>query len=150
MNKIIIIGHLGKDPETRFTASGQKVTTFSVATNKRKGDQDETTWFRVTVWGDRFDKMMQYFKKGSVIFVSGELALNKWTDASGQEKTSLEITADSLSFLPGSRDASKEPSEEGAGANRFRSQKAAFEFEPSRVVSGKGNDSMSEEEPLPF
>ncbi len=58
-----IAGHLGKDPETRFTANGQKVTTFTMAINQRKGKEDVTVWVRVTVWGDRFDKMISYFGK---------------------------------------------------------------------------------------
>ena len=59
-----LAGHLGKDPETRFTPSGQKVTTFTIATNQRKGKEDVTVWVRVTVWGDRFDKLLSFLKKG--------------------------------------------------------------------------------------
>ena len=71
MNQIIIAGHLGADPEVRFTSSGQKVTTLRVATRVRRGgkDKDETIWWRVTVWGEQFDKMIPYFKKGSPIIV---------------------------------------------------------------------------------
>ncbi|MEI8125438.1 MAG: single-stranded DNA-binding protein, partial [Parachlamydiaceae bacterium] len=59
-----IAGRLGRKPETRFTPSGQKVTSFSVATNVRKAGKEETVWWRVTVWGDRYDKMMTYLDKG--------------------------------------------------------------------------------------
>ena len=66
MNQINIAGHLGADPEVRFTSSGQKVTTLRVATRVRRGakDKDETIWWRVTVWGEQFDKMVPYLKKG--------------------------------------------------------------------------------------
>jgi single-strand DNA-binding protein len=63
MNQITIAGHLGADPEVRFTSSGQKVTTLRVAAKARKGSKDETIWWKVTVWGEQFDKMMTYFKK---------------------------------------------------------------------------------------
>ena len=159
MNKIIIIGHLGKDPETRFTSSGEKVTTFSVATNKRRGEQNETIWYRVTIWGDRFDKMMTYLKKGSIVFVSGELGLNKWTDASGKEKTSLEVTADSIHFLPSSRSDGKEGQngEEAGFGGRARPQKgndSSFNgsYESAQTTVGRGSEALSDinEDPLPF
>ena len=63
MNLMQIAGNLGADPVTRFTATGQKVTTFTVAVNTKRGENVSTTWYRVTVWGDRFEKMMTYLKK---------------------------------------------------------------------------------------
>lgn len=98
---IQIAGRLGKDPESRFTPSGLKVTTITVATNVRKGGKDETVWWRVTIWGDRFDKMMQYLKKGSAVVVVGEM--NKpeiWTDKEGRPQVSLELTAEIIRFSP--------------------------------------------------
>ena len=65
MNFINIAGNLGADPEVRFTSSGKKVTTLRVATKTRKGGNDETIWYRVTVWGEQFDKMISFLKKGS-------------------------------------------------------------------------------------
>lgn len=96
-----IAGRLGRDPESRFTTSGQKVTTITVATNVRKAGKEETVWWRVTVWGERYDKMMPYLKKGSAVIVVGEM--NKpdiWTDKEGRPQVSLEITADILRFSP--------------------------------------------------
>lgn len=101
MNYIHIAGHLGGDPVTRFTSSGQKVTTFTVAVNGRKGGNDVTTWFRVTVWGDRFDKMISYLKKGSAVIVVGELSKPEiWTDKEGRPQVTLEVTAELLKFSP--------------------------------------------------
>jgi single-strand DNA-binding protein len=101
MNLIQIAGHLGADPVTRFTATGQKVTTFTVATNSKKGGNDVTIWFRVTVWGDRFDKMMSYLKKGSAVIVIGELQKPElWTNKEGQQQISLDITAEIIRFSP--------------------------------------------------
>jgi single-strand DNA-binding protein len=102
MNFIEVAGHLGKDPEARFTPSGQKVTTFSVATKtRRNSDGDDTIWWRVTVWGDRFDKMMSYLKKGSAVIVLGELRKpNIYTNKEGQPQVALEITAEIIRFSP--------------------------------------------------
>ena len=102
MNFVFIAGHLGKDPETRFTADGTKVTTLVVATHSKKSGKEDTIWWRVTVWGDRFDKMMTYFKKGSAIMVKGELFKPEtYVDKNGVVQIgSLEVRADSLHFSP--------------------------------------------------
>jgi len=101
MNIIEIAGHLGSDPVTRFTATGQKVTTFTVATNSKRGGNEITIWFRVTVWGDRFDKMMTYLKKGSAVVVLGELHKPEiWTDKEGRPQVTLELTAEIIRFSP--------------------------------------------------
>jgi single-strand DNA-binding protein len=98
MNHGMIAGHLGSDPETRFTSNGQKVTTFRVGCRSRK---DETIWWRITVWGDQFDKIMPYFKKGSSIIVQGEVAKPEiYTDKEGKPQVSMGITAHHLAFSP--------------------------------------------------
>lgn len=102
MNQITVAGHLGADPEVRFTSSGQKVTTLRVAARSRRGSKgDDTIWWRVTIWGEQFDKMIPYFKKGSPVIVFGEL--NKpeiFTDRDGRPQVSMNITAQNLSFSP--------------------------------------------------
>jgi single-strand DNA-binding protein len=101
MNFTHVAGHLGADPEERFTPSGQKVTTLRLATHSRKGGKDQTIWWKVTVWGDRFDKMMPYLKKGSAIMAAGEM--NKpeiYTDKSGNPQISLELVASDIRFSP--------------------------------------------------
>jgi len=102
MNQITIAGHLGADPEVRFTSSGQKVTTLRVAARVRRGAKgDETIWWRVTVWGEQFDKMIPYFKKGSPIIVFGELSKPEiFTNRDGQPQVSMNVTAQSLLFSP--------------------------------------------------
>lgn len=98
---IQIAGHLGADPETRFTPSGQKVTTMRVATNVRKGGKDETVWWRVTIWGDRFDKMLTYLKKGSAVIVVGEMGKPEiYTDKEGRPQVSMDLTAEMIRFSP--------------------------------------------------
>ncbi len=103
MNQTTIAGHLGADPEVRFTSSGQKVTTLRVAARVRRGskDKEETIWWRVSVWGDQFDKMIAYLKKGSPVIAVGEI--NKpeiFTDKEGRPQISMSMTAYQLSFSP--------------------------------------------------
>jgi single-strand DNA-binding protein len=101
MNQMILAGHLGADPEVRFTSSGQKVTTLRVATRVRRSSKDETIWWRVTIWGEQFDKMIPYFKKGSAIIVVGEL--NKpeiFTDREERPQVSMSVTAHNIMFSP--------------------------------------------------
>lgn len=130
MNLIQIAGHLGKDPETRFTSSGQKVTTFSIACNIRRGGKDETIWFKVTVWGDRFDKMIAYLKKGSAVIVIGELGKPEiYTDREGRQQISLEITAEILKFSPFGKPAS-EGGQQQASANAPRTGYSAAPAQP--------------------
>jgi single stranded DNA-binding protein (ssb) len=121
-----IAGHLGKDPESRFTPSGQKLTTMTVATNVRKAGKDETVWWRVVIWGERFDKILPYFKKGSAIIVVGEM--NKpelWTDKEGRTQVSLEMTAEIIRFSPfGKPDSSGH--ERVASVQSSPSQSGAF------------------------
>ena len=101
MNFIHIAGHLGADPEVRFTSTGKKVTTLRVATRSRKGQNDETIWYRVTIWGEQYDKVIPHFKKGSAIVVAGELQRPEiFTDREGKPQISLDITANSIQFSP--------------------------------------------------
>lgn len=96
-----IAGRLGKDPETRFTPSGQKVTTFTLATNHRKGKEDVTIWVRVTVWGERLDKILSFLKKGSAAIVMGRMnPPSTYVDKEGRTQTSLEVTAEMIEFSP--------------------------------------------------
>jgi single-strand DNA-binding protein len=114
--KIIVVGNLGGDPEMRYMPDGSAVTSFSVATNRRWNDRqsgqpvDETTWFRVSVWGRRAEVANQYLNKGSRILVEGRMKPDPstggprlWTGQDGTVRASYEITADNFSFV-GSRE----------------------------------------------
>jgi single-strand DNA-binding protein len=141
MNFLQIFGRLGADPETRFTSNGQKVTTFRVACNVRKGGKEDTMWWRVTVWGERFDKMMAYLKKGSAVIVMGAMGKPEiYTSRDGTPQVSLEITAESIHFSPfgsGRTDQSGTGGEAGnygevnqAPTHSFASVSEEFEDEP--------------------
>ena len=145
MNQLTIAGHLGADPEVRFTSSGQKVTTLRVAARARKGAKDETIWWKVTVWGEQFDKMISYFKKGSPIIVMGEL--NKpeiFTDREGKPQVSMNITAQNLMFSPFGR------SDSSSGSDHQQEQDMAHASqESSSHGQGKVDLSFSDDE-IPF
>lgn len=118
MNQITIAGHLGADPEVRFTSSGQKVTTLRVASKVRRGAKgDDSIWWRVTIWGEQFDKMIPFFKKGSPIIVFGELSKPEiFTDRDGRPQVSMNITAQNLLFSPFGRPDSQGEHDDHEGA----------------------------------
>ena len=121
MNIIEIAGHLGADPETKFTQSGLKVTTLRVATKSRKGGQDTTLWWQVSIWGDRFDKMVSFLKKGSAVIVIGEMQPpNVYNGRDGQPAVGLQMTADIVRFSPfGKNDAAQGNSQGFSGQQSF-------------------------------
>jgi single-strand DNA-binding protein len=147
-----IAGHLGADPETRFTPSGQKVTSVRVATNARKAGKDETVWWRVTIWGDRFDKLMTYLKKGSAVIIIGEMGKpDIYTDKEGRSQISLELTAEMIRFSPFGKSERGEQSPANSSASSSFPQ-AESSFAGSFSGGGqKGKQSREEEEEdLPF
>lgn len=103
-NRITIVGHLGKDPEIRYTPDGQAVCNFSVATSERRKDrtgeaQEFTTWFKITVWGKRAEVANQYLVKGKQVYIEGTLRQEEWTDREGAKRTSLVVNASDFQFL---------------------------------------------------
>lgn len=114
-----IAGHLGADPEVRFTAGGQKVTNLRVATNTRKAGKEETVWWRVTIWGERFDKMMPYLKKGSAVIVIGEMSKCEiYNDKEGRPQISYEMTAEMIRFSPFGKTDRAGGQEQGQGSSQ--------------------------------
>lgn len=116
LNKIMLIGNVGSDPEMRYTPNGKAVTSFSMATNYRyttaAGEsRDETEWFRVSVWGKQAESSNQYLSKGKRVYVEGRLHSRSWEGQDGQMRTSLEVSANRVIFLD--RVASAGLSEEG-------------------------------------
>ena len=110
MNKIIVIGHLGNDPEMRYTPNGQSVTSFNVASSRRyrtaDGEQrEETEWFRVSAFGRLADVCNQYLTKGRQVYVEGRLKGRSYSDRDGQPRYSLDINANEVQFLGGRGDS---------------------------------------------
>ena len=126
-----LAGHLGKDPETRFTPSGQKLTTFTMAVNHRKGKEEMTTWVRIVIWGDHLDKILSYLKKGSGVIVTGRMnPPQSYTDKEGRTQISLEVTAEMVEFSPfGRSDRNADGQGQSAGASASYSNNNASAHE---------------------
>ncbi|MCB1583451.1 MAG: single-stranded DNA-binding protein [Marinicella sp.] len=106
INKVILVGNLGNDPEVRYTPSGAAVTTISVATTESWKDKDgnkqeKTEWHRVVFFGRLAEIAGEYLRKGSQVYVEGKLRTNKWQDQSGQDRYTTEILANDLQMLGG-------------------------------------------------
>ncbi|MDD2736205.1 MAG: single-stranded DNA-binding protein [Desulfuromonadaceae bacterium] len=104
LNKVMLIGNLGKDPEVRFTASGQAVAGFSLATSEKfKGKNGEweerTEWHNITLWGKLAEISGEYLSKGKTIYVEGRLQTRKWQDKSGNDRYTTEIVGDKMQML---------------------------------------------------
>jgi len=107
VNKVMLVGNLGRDPETRYTGGGQAVANFSVATSETYKDkngerQKRTEWHKIVVWGKLAEIAQQYLKKGSLVFIEGRIQSREWQDKEGQKRTSFEIVASNFRML-GSR-----------------------------------------------
>jgi single-strand DNA-binding protein len=104
LNKIMLIGNVGSDPEMRYTPNGKAVTSFRMATNYRYVGSDgerreETEWFRVSVWGKQAESCNQFLSKGRRVYVEGRLHSRNWEGQDGQMRTSLEVSANRVIFL---------------------------------------------------
>jgi single-strand DNA-binding protein len=122
VNKVILVGRLGRDPETRYTGGGQAVANFSIATDETYKDkngerQKRTEWHKIVVWGKQAEIAQQYLKKGSLVFIEGRIQSREWQDKEGQKRTSFEIVASNFRMLGGRADGAAA----GAGGGSHRS-----------------------------
>lgn len=114
VNKVIVLGNLGQDPELRHTASGRPVATLRIATNEQWTDQngerkERTEWHSVVVWGRQAENCAQYLSKGRQVFVEGRLQTRKWEDRDGNPRYTTEIVADRVQFIGGQGGAGAAP-----------------------------------------
>jgi len=108
VNKVILIGNLGRDPELRHTQNGQAVVNFSLATteswNDKNGEKVERTeWHRIVAWGRTGELCAQYLSKGRTVYIEGRLQTREWEDKEGNKRSTTEINANSVQFLGGRR-----------------------------------------------
>jgi len=120
-NKVILVGNLGRYPHLRYTPQGTPVCSFSMATNERRKDkagemQDQTTWFRVTLWGRQAETASQYLTKGKSVYIEGRLRVEEWTDRDGKPRHTLEVNATDMQFIGGGRGEGEPPMERAAAA----------------------------------
>jgi single-strand DNA-binding protein len=126
VNKVILVGRLGRDPETRYTSGGQAVANFSIATDEsfkdRNGErQKRTEWHKIVVWAKQAEIAQQYLKKGSLVYLEGRIQSREWQDKEGQKRTSFEIVATNFRMLGGRGDAAAAGAGAGGGASAPRS-----------------------------
>jgi single-strand DNA-binding protein len=122
VNKVILVGRLGRDPETRFTGGGQAVANFSLATDESYKDkngerQKRTEWHKITVWGKQAEIAQQYLKKGSLVYVEGRIQTREWQDKEGQKRTSYDIVCNNFRMLGGRADGAAAGASAGASAH---------------------------------
>ena len=111
--KVILIGHLGRDPESRYLPSGEQVTSISVATteswkDKSGNKQEQTEWHRISFFGKLAEIASQYLKKGSQVYVEGRIRTNKYTDRDGVERNQTQIIADRMQMLGSKQDGNSQ------------------------------------------
>ena len=148
VNKVILVGNLGADPETRYMPNGDSVTNIRVATtdrwkDKQSGEMKEATeWHRIAFFGKLAEIAGEYLKKGSQVYIEGRLRTRKWQDKEGQDRYSTEIVADRMQML-GSRAGSGEPRPEAATESKAGTSTSA----PAKKPAGKFDDL---EDDIPF
>ena len=150
LNQILLIGRAGNDPEMRYTPSGTPVTSFSLAVNNNRRDQngewvEETEWFRVTAWERQAESVNQYLAKGRRVVVDGRLSTRQYTSNSGEARTSLEVRAFKVVYLdsPGG-----EPT--GAGASPDAQSYSQGQSGTSGPDAPPTNDPSEDVEELPW
>ena len=149
LNKCMIIGNLGRDPEMRYTPSGQPVTQFTVAVNRNYKNQagewqEETEWFRIVAWGPLAERTAEYLRKGRKVYVEGRLQTRQWEGQDGQKRYTTELIANQVTSLdPRPRDET--PADE-ASAEAARPKAAA----PAAAPAGEPAPEYSDLDDLPF
>lgn len=154
VNKVILVGNLGRDPEVRYLPSGDPVANVAIATSSRYKNKngemvEETEWHRVTFFGRLAEIVSQYLKKGRSIYVEGRLKTRKYTDKDGQEKYATDIIASEMQML-GSREGMGEPSygDDDAAPRTSRGQAPGRQQAPAASKAGSGFDDMDDD--IPF
>ena len=152
VNKVILIGNLGKDPEMRYMPSGDAIANFSVATSenwtdKASGDRKEATeWHRVVFFGRTAEVVGQYVKKGSKVYVEGRLQTRKWQDKDGQDRYTTEVRGDVMRMLD--RREGSASMEQDMPAARNEPRKPAGTAKPAPARATSGFDDMDDD--IPF
>ena len=146
VNKVILIGNLGADPETRYLPSGDAVTNIRIATtdvwkDKSGEKQEHTEWHRINLFGKLAEIAGEYLKKGAPVYIEGRIKTRKWQDKEGQDRYSTEIVADRMQLL-GSRPEGQQRSREPAAAAATATEKPAKRGDPG------GFDEMDDD--IPF
>ena len=141
VNKVILLGNLGRDPETRYTTGGDAVTNLNIATSEQWKDkggekQERTEWHRVVLFGRQAEIAGEYLKKGRSVYIEGRLQTRKYTDKDGVEKYSTEIVGDRMQLIGGSRDRQRRRRRVQLGGGAAPSRR---ERRGAKAAGGAGN-----------
>jgi single-strand DNA-binding protein len=157
VNKVILVGRLGRDPETRFTSGGQAVANFSVATDEsykdRNGErQKRTEWHKVVLWGKLAEIAQQYLKKGMLVYIEGRIQSRQWEDKrDGQKKTSFEVVGNTMKMLTSRGEGAAAGAAAGGGYGRGQSGDSEFDAGPMPdEISSPGSGPEISDEDIPF
>jgi single-strand DNA-binding protein len=147
VNKVILVGNLGRDAELKFTPSGFPISSFSLATTDRRKDKDnnwqeKTEWHRIKLLGKQAESLQDYLKKGKQIYVEGRLETRSWVDKDGQKKYMTEIIADRIQLLGGRGDGS-------GGGGRSRGGDDMEHYEETGSGAGSGPSDLTDDD-IPF
>lgn len=132
VNKIMLIGNLGRDPELNYTPSGTAITKFTMAVNRRTRDResgekrDETTWFNIVAWNQLAETCNQYLHKGSKIYAEGRMTSRKFTDKDGNERTAWEVTLNEMEMLDTRAQGQGQGSGSGGGFDDMTADEVPF------------------------
>lgn len=157
VNKVILLGNLGRDPETRYTTGGDAVTNLNIATSEQWKDksgekQERTEWHRVVLFGRQAEVAGEYLKKGRSVYIEGRLQTRKYTDKDNVEKYSTEIVADRMQLIGSARDGSGGDAEfsggGGAPAGGSRREAGASAAAPKGGGAKKNTDDFDDD--IPF
>jgi single-strand DNA-binding protein len=135
VNKVILVGNLGRDPELRYTPSGQPVANFSIATseswNKKDGSgrEERTEWHRIVAWGRTAELCAQYLAKGRTVYIEGRLQTREWENKEGQKQRTTEVVAQTVQFLGGSGSGGRGGAS-GAGGTPMPGSGSGFDAAP--------------------
>ena len=144
VNKVILLGNLGRDPELRYTPGGQPVANFTVATNESwtkkdgSGREERTEWHRIVAWGRTAELCAQYLAKGRTVYIEGRLQTREWENKEGQKQRTTEIVANTVQFIGG-----------GAGGGAPRSAPAGGGAPPTSGSGGFDGGPPPDDE-IPF
>lgn len=133
LNKVMLIGHLGRDPEMRYTPAGRPVTTFTLAVNRSWNTSDgehhiETDWFNIVAWSNLAEICKQHLGKGQQVYIEGRLQTRKWDDKEGNKHTTTEVVASEMMILGERRNAGTEQGDEPVERDAIETRTEEDEF----------------------
>ena len=149
VNKVILVGNLGKDPEVRYLESGTAVANFTIATSESYKDKNsgervtQTEWHNIVLWRGLAEVAEKYLKKGNQIYVEGKLKTRSWEDKDGNTRYTTEIVGDSMTML-GKKEDSNSPAQQAPAPQKRE------DSSPQQTTKTASKDSTEEEDDLPF